>query len=994
MATTVEASRKESAMWLLERIVPGTGVNNVPTAFEVDGRLDRAVLARALTAVVDRHDVLRTVFAADDTTLTKQVLEPGEATVAVGDIPVTGAGRDADLTAFAGAPFALRGEPLVRAGVWAGPDTDVCCVVVHHLVFDAMSTTILLRELLAAYEAGGTAAPGRVTPPAQRPADERSLAYWRDNLDGLAPSASGLWCAKPAGPTSSLRAETIHHALSADARAAVRRLRKELRASEAVVLLAAYYVLLAQHGAGSDVVIGTPVNVRDQSSMNAIGYHANLLPLRVKLDAAADFRAVAKQTRGTFLEAISNAGVPLEQVSPAVLGDTPSAWRSSFFRHLFNYVPGTVDTSATVGGLPVRHVMVENGYSRFDLEFFIMPGAEQTTVRAAYCVDAFDGGDVALLLERYDALLAALGRDSADDTVPALPVAALSRWGATDHAVLTPAPAGEPVPGTVLDRVHAVVSARPDAVAVEEVARVVTYGELWSAALDTRDLVAERGAATVALIAPRSAELAAAWLGCWLAGAACVLLDPAQPPADLADRVTDAGAPLVLMAPGLPVPGGVPIAPIAGAGRTGAPETGAEAPAYLEYPLDATVAMVVGHRALATAVADLPPDTVSLWLSSVATNASLVEALSALTTGGRVVVSPDRARTDGQLLGDLLDRHRVGLVQAPAAVWRQVFEQAGARLTGRTVLTSAEPSGARLATQLRAAGADVRTGYTTPGAAGHLALDTGQVFVTEPGTTHELGIGVRGELCVAGDAVATGCHDRPALTGERFGEHPVHGRFYRTGELARWLPDGRIELSGPLSATVTAGGQRVHLSHVEAVLAECPDVDAVVAVGDGEAVTAFVESRKPDVADRLPSYARAALPFVPALVVLDALPLTLASTVDRAALAGLAESVRERDGAAPPDETTSALVAIWAELLDRPALHADSNFFASGGHSLLGAQLVQRVKTGLGLPVALADLFANPTPRELAAHLQNAVWDDDLDDDDFDDLEDDFDDED
>ncbi|MFI9815515.1 condensation domain-containing protein [Saccharothrix variisporea] len=864
-------------MWLLERLVPGTGVNNVTVAFEVDGRFDRAVLGRALDAVLARHDVLRTVFRADDVALDKEVLASVD--VPLLDIAVTDAGLDADLTAFIAAPFALDGSPLVRAGVRSG-DTDVCCVVVHHLVFDAMSTTILLRELLTAYEevaAGHTPATEVVSPPTERTPDERSIAYWQKNLDGLRASESGLWCAKPPGAQSSLRASTVHHKLSAEAREVVRRFQKELRASEAVVLLAAYYVLLTQHGAGSDVVIGTPVNVRDQQSMNAIGYHANLLPLRVQLEA--DFRAVVKKTRSTFLEAISHADVPLEHVSPAVLGDTPSSWRSSFFRHLFNYVPGTVESAPTLTGMPVRHVLAENGFSRFDLEFFIMPGPAETTIRAAFCVDAFEEADVVRLLERYDALLVELGG------AVERPVVELSRLAPSEHVL---PPASKPVEH-VLDAVHATVAAQPDLVAVEDGPDSVTYGELWSAALDTRDLVHTD---TVAVLAPRGADLAAAWLGVWLAGARLVLLDPTQPIPDLAARLADSGAGLVLAAEGVTVPGAVRVPTVGGGTRTEAPTPDLDAPAHLEYALTGEpIAVEFTHQALASAVTSAGQDK-ALWQNSAATTASLLDVLGALTTGGRVVVAD--------------------------------------------------------------------TEHTAPAPTG---------FIAEPGTAHELGLGVRGELCATGPALPTRYHNRPDLTAERFGEHPVHGRFHRTGDLAVRRATG-IDVIGRLDDHVTVAGQRIHLTDIERALSAIAPVAAAEA---GGTVFVFTET---DATDQLREHAKTTLPFVPEIVTMTKLPRTAASTLDRTALRDLAESSAVAANAEPADETTTALVAIWTELLDRPGLHADSNFFASGGHSLLGAQLVQKVKKELSLPAQLADLFANPTPRQLAEHLDSAFFDD------------------
>lgn len=961
-ARTMPATRKETAMWLLERLVPDTGVNNVTVAFEVTGRLDRALLARALNAVIARHEVLRTVFVADledgAPTLTKQLLD--EVEVAWGELPATGGDLDADLTAFAGAPFVLDGSPLVRAALRSDGEHDVCCVVVHHLIFDATSTSILLTDLLSAYETlagGGVPDTTPLAQPAPRPHNEASIAYWRENLDGLTPSESGLWCAKEPGATASLRAETVYHSLSPEARDVVRKLRRQLRASEAVVLLAAYSLLLAQHGAGSDVVIGSPVNVRDPAAMNTIGYHANLLPLRVPFAPDADFAAVVKRTRDTFLEAISHADVPLELVSPEVIANAPGSWRSSFFRHLFNYMPGSIDSALSVAGLPVRHLMAENGYSRFDLEFFIMPSKDETRVRAAFCVDAFDAADVVLLLERFDALLVALGEEHDR------PVFELSRFGATDRDVL--ASTDSSAVTTVPAAIHARVQAAPDAVAIVEADRSVTYGELWSSALATRDMLVEAGADRVAVAAPRGADFAAGLLGAWLAGAGVVPLDPALSERDAATRMGAAGSRFLLTGGGitvdappvitvLTVPAGVP--------------TSFEAPAVdpgsVAYFADAPVT----HQALAVAAAlgDRLGASTVLWLNTATSPAFTAELLAPLCAGGRVVVAPDSARADGGRLAELLDRHAVDVVHAPPAVLRRVLDTAG--LAGRTVLSGHERLSAALAAQVLATGCRLLHGHVTP--AGYVSVGeaTGEpwvsagapltrVSITEPGTGHELGVGVRGELRVDGQS---------------------------TGELAQWRGDGTLDVLGPLTGLVSVDGQQVSLSWVETVLVTQPDVDAVVAVGT-PAVVAFVEPSKPGVAERLREHARAALPAaaVPVdIVVLDELPRTIESTVDFAVLDTFAaDAVAKASGTAEADELVLELVATWKELLDRLDLNAESNFFTSGGHSLLGAQLVQRVKKSTGMPVALGDLFANPTPRGLAEHLRTAIWDDDDDDD-------------
>jgi hypothetical protein len=140
----VAADGRETAMWLLEQLVPGSGVNNLNVTFRVEGALRRDVLAETLQALLDRHDVLRTTFHDEGDRLTKQVLAPGAAELAAEVRDSAEAGLTADLAAFAGEPFPLTaGSLLVRAAVFRLPNAEVFCLVAHHLVFDAISTSIL-----------------------------------------------------------------------------------------------------------------------------------------------------------------------------------------------------------------------------------------------------------------------------------------------------------------------------------------------------------------------------------------------------------------------------------------------------------------------------------------------------------------------------------------------------------------------------------------------------------------------------------------------------------------------------------------------------------------------------------------------------------------------------------------------------------------------------------------------------------------------------------
>ncbi|NBE80076.1 non-ribosomal peptide synthetase [Micromonospora rubida] len=1018
--TPVRPSRKETALWLLDDLVPGSGANNLSLAFRIAGRLDPAAAGEALRLLLGRFEALRTVFHREDAVLTRAVL-PAVA-VDLAESELRGDERAA-LTAFVARPFTPDGSPLVRALLLHGPDSDVLCLALHHAVSDVQSTAILRAEFVALYEAVVAGErPERPEVPAWHEPEpsQESRQFWRDAMAGFRSSGSQLWCERTEQPVTTLAGDEVTHVLSAEAHAVVRRLRRELRAPESVVLLTAYAVLLAAHGAGPDLTIGSPVNSRPREAMEAVGYHSNLLTLRLLIDRSATFRDLTGLARRTFLEAMAHLDVPADELLGVVERDGPG-WRNVLFKHVFNYVPFAASQRAfTVAGDPAELIVVENGFSQFDLEFFVTSDQDSATVRAVFYTGVLERSDVEFMVRRYDALLVAAGAD------PDAPIAALPTWSARDRAVVEAANAttrAVDLPSVLAGFVRR-AAAGPGAVAVRDGDRTVTYGALWSAARDTADRLAAAGVRrgdVVALLVPRGAALAAAVLGTWLAGAAYLPLDPNHPAERLAHQLDDGGARTVVVGAGITAP----------PGRRAVPATDWEAVSPL--PVDAAAASAVEpdqlayliytsgstgkpkgipirHGSLVNHIVDYA-DRFGLtdsarptgWLSTYSFDTSTLELMMPLLHGGHTVVLPDEARTDGRLLAAAVRAHDIGLLQATPTTWRLVAPEAAEVLAGRTLLSGGEPLPAELAATLLAAGAELWNVYgptesTIWATAGRVAADPDgrvdvggpvantQIFIADP-HGRPLPVGLRGELCVAGIGVAQGYHGRPELTADRFGADADHGRFYRSGDVARWRPDGRIDLYGRLDRQVKLRGNRIELAEVEAVLLGHPDVEAaaVVVVGDAGAdgtLAAFVRvPGRPEAVDELWDHAHRQLPrsVVPhRFIALDAFPRTGSDKVDYLALAELAAghhgpTVGGDAGDADADGLTATLVSFFAELLGRSDVDVGSHFFANGGHSLLAATLAQRIRDTTGVRLALTDVFENPTPAALAARLHRHV---------------------
>ncbi|MER7013155.1 amino acid adenylation domain-containing protein [Saccharopolyspora sp. NPDC000359] len=1013
-----EATRKEKTLWLLEDLVPGSGVNNLSLAFRVDGQLRPPVLRDVVARLLRRYEVLRTVFHETDGVVHREVLPADRVRVDVEQDGGTGPVQER-LAAFVARPFHRDGRPLLRVLHLPDAGGDVCCIAIHHAISDVRSTALLRDAFVSCYDAlasGRALSAGELAEvPAWREPEPRAASrrFWEQKISGFDSDALELLCEKPDSGQASLTGDEVTRPLSGAAREVVKRLQRELRAPESVVLLAAYYLLLAAHGAGPDLVIGSPVNVRTKEAAQAIGDHNNLVALRVLVDRARGFRELTADTRRMFLEAMAHADCAADELLEVVPRSNAS-WRNVLFRHVFNYVP--VDGSGaefTLDGKRAELLTVENGSSQFDLEFFITSAPEQLRVRAVFYTGVLDRQDVELLLARYDALLVEVGRDL-DRPVGEIPV-----WSERDREVIAAANATErPVePDTVLAAVARQVRSAPEAPAVRHGDRTTSYGSLWGAAEVTRDRLVAAGVRpgdVVALLLNRGPELAAAALGAWLAGAAYLPLEPNHPAQRISYQLADSGAKTLVAGAGAEAPEGCALLPpvdVDGAAPTTDPVVPAIDPdsaAYLIYTSGSTgrpKGIPIRHRSLANVITDYADrfgvaraTGATAWLSTFSFDTSGIELFMPLISGGQVLVAPDEARSDGEAMLALLRDNDISFLQATPTTWRLVVDQVAGELAGLSVLSGGEPLTPELAARLVATGCRLwnvygpteSTIWATAGEIGEPVerVDVGgpvantRVFIAGP-HGEELPIGVRGELCVAGIGVGSGYHDRPELTAAQFGEHPEHGRFYRSGDLARWLPDGRLDLLGRRDRQVKLRGNRIELGEVEAVLLGHPEVDAaaVVVVGDPSAdgvLVAFVSvPRRPEVVGELWDHVHGLLPrsvvphrFIP----VEDFPKTGSDKVDYRALARIAAEratdTSDRPAADIGDQVVKQLVEFWCRLLERDDLDASSHFFASGGHSLLGATLAQEVKNSTGVRIKLADVFENPTPTSLASRIR------------------------
>jgi amino acid adenylation domain-containing protein len=1015
-------SRKEQALWLFQRLAPEATVDNLVFAVRTSATLDLARLVAAVGELLRRHPALRTIFPATRGVPVRRVLEADDVRPPVSTLVTTGGRLAETLRALGGPSFDLTTElPLRISLVTLAEGGSVVCLAVHHIAFDGRSAGIVLPELATIYmrQFPPAATTPRTPAPIGWTPSRDSLRYWVDALAGVDPAAQPLRQARPEPPTPTFAGARLDRDLAPGTRLALDTLRSRLRVTDNMVLLAAYLLLLARHGAGPDLVVAVPVDIRGRDDAASVGFGVNTIPLRVTVDLRAGFRQLATQVRERLAAGFAHADVSFESLLGELGLDTAKTWRAPLFRHMFSFLPPA--TVVPAGPLPdAEWVAVDRGTSRYDLRFVVLRWPDRFELQVEYATEIHDEAVVRALVERFELLLQAAVAD------PDRPVGELDLWHADEQATVARVngdglawlagrgPTTPLVPHRIADR----AGRTPRRCAFLEDGRVVDHGDLAARAGTVRRELAATGVGSgdiVAVAAPLGADLASAVLAAWSLGAAYLPLDPAEPPERLRARLDTAGARAVVVGGDADAPAvaGTPVVrlPASWPGLTGdALADGLTAVrgddrAYVIFTSGSTgepKGVEITHAALANVVdffgryLAVTDDDRMLWLTSFGFDISALELFLPLCHGGGAVVAPAEARVRPGLLLDLVARHDVRILQTTPTIWRLVAGQLrDDELAGRQVLCGGEPLSAALADRLLRSGCRLHNVYgpteTTiwstvaeihPGQGDPVGIGTpvaATVVDVCDASGRPLPPGLVGELRIGGAGVARGYLGRPDLTAERFRDDAVLGRHYRTGDLATWRSDGTLELLGRADRQVKLRGRRIELGEVEAALERQPGVAAAAVVvrgdpqGDGRLI-GYLQPRPAGDESRLRGevsrHAAAVLPhyLVPAdLVVVAALPRTSSGKVDYRAL----PDVPAGDAAAPApatdgDPLVGSLLEIWTELLGQPDLDEHSNFFANGGQSLLAAVLTARVGELTGLDVSLSDVLAAPTPHELA----------------------------
>jgi amino acid adenylation domain-containing protein len=1044
----------QERLFLLEDLWDIRPPCNRQMALRARGACRGELLSLVFTAILQRHEALRATFALRDGDPVQVVGPPRAVPVPVTDLSgLEDARRNEEVRRWAGAeariPFRLGRGPLLRVRrLRLGSEDHIVLVTLHPIVSDGWSMNVLAREMVELYDAFSTER--RAVLPAL-PLQYADFARWqREWLQGeLVADRLAYWTGRLAGdlPVLDLPADRPRPAvrtfsggrvpfhLSAGVADRLKSLGLREGGTLFMTLLGFFQVLLHRYTGETDLLVGSPFANRDRAGLeDLIGLFANPLVLRTDLTADPSFVELLSRVRDVVSGASTHQDLPFEKLMEALR----PGWQTedAVFQVAFTFErppAGALDSS----GLALEPFVIDDGAGTSDLTLEMSGGERGISGFFEYSRNRFEKVTVERLEEAFRALV---GSALAE---PGRRISELSLLGKRELELLRTEKVAA-VDG--VECLHALferqAESSPDRVAVVCEGNGMTYGELDRRTNQLARHLRRLGVGPetlVGLYLERSPELVVAIVGILKTGAAYVPLDPSYPAERLELILRDTGSPVLITQGSLlsDLP--------AGRWRTlcldhesetlrrvsAAPLVHRSLPDHLAYviytsgstgrPKGVLITHANACRLFAASRPRFGFGEADVWtlFHSVAFDVSVWEIWGALLHGGRLVVVPrETVRSPEKLLELLAEEEVTVLSQTPSAflpltragrsrrdlsLRHVVF--AGEALEAAALKPWADSQGDLCPRLINMYGITETTVHVTfhevtaadlGGARnGRIGAPLADLRACVMDSRMEpLPVGVPGELCIGGAGLARGYLHRPELTAERFVPAPFGGlpgeRLYRSGDLARRLPDGTFQYLGRIDQQVKIRGYRIELGEIEAALGRHPELSGVAAgtrrepegelSPDGKlSLVAWfvprVPSRIPRV-DELRSFLRISLPdyMIPAaFVALREMPLTPNGKIDRRALP---DPGPERPfltsayvGPASPAEAT--LAGIWEEVLGIESVGVNDNFFSLGGDSILSVR-VKAIARQRGLSFEVEQLFSFQTVAELARAIDPA----------------------
>ncbi|MDB9396157.1 non-ribosomal peptide synthetase [Microcystis aeruginosa] len=1036
-------SYAQQRLWFLDQLEPNSPFYNISLALHLAGNLQVDVLEKSLQEIIQRHESLRTNFATIEGNPV-QVIKPEsnwQLTLVNGkDSPKYREDQEIKkwLEIHSHQPFDLANDYLIRATLLKLSDTEhFLLICLHHIVSDGWSMGVFIEELTTLYNAYTKGLEPLLPELPIQYADfaiwqreylqgeirQNQLNYWQKQL-AAAPALLHLPTDRPRPPEQRFEGDQINGILSPELSQDLNKLSREKGVTLFMTLLTAFKVLLYRYTGQEDILVGTPIANRTRSELaGLIGFFVNTLVLRTDLAGNPSFSEALKQVRKTATDAYDHQDLPFEMLVEALQPERNMSY-TPLFQVMFG-LDNEVLNEMDLEGIKATPQPLEFKKAKFDLSLFIQVKETGLTAHWEYNTDLFNAETIERMNGHFLALLEGIIANPSE-RISQLPLLTKSEqqqllidWNNTE--------VDYPVDKCIHQLFEEQVERTPDTVAVIFEEQELTYNELNCRANQLAHYLQSLGVKPdelVGICVERSLEMIVGLLGILKAGGAYVPLDPDYPLERISLMLEDAGLKVLLTQQKLIdklsesqaninivcVDADLPV--ISKEEQKNLITTIKSSNlAYVIYTSGSTgipKGVLVTHQGLLNLVFwhqntfEITNLDKATQLAGTGFDAAVWELWPYLTAGASIYLVKPEILISLVELQKWLAAKKITISFLPTPIAEQLLslEWTEINVSLRTILTGGDklnqyPSNFIPFQVVNNYGPTENTVVTTSGvvisgeknnslspAIGRPIFNT-QIYILDS-NLQPVPVGIPGEIHISGAGLARGYLNRPELTQEKFIPNPFSNspdsRLYKTGDLARYLPDGNLEYLGRIDNQVKIRGFRIELGEIETVLSQHSAVKtAIVIAREDETnqkrlVTYIVAKKEQNSLNitQLRQFLKAKLPeyMIPsAFVILESLPLTPNGKIDRRALPA-PEFQSQEQYIAPRNPIEEILSSIWVKVLKVAKVGIYDNFFELGGHSLLATQLISRIREAFQVEMPLRELFVAPTIAELAQEIK------------------------
>ena len=1032
----------QQRLFFLESLYPKNPVYNSSEIYKFRGQLVKEDLQKSLQAIFDLNDVFRCSFHFKDGIPFQRVRDTVTLDLVYYDISdLLATEKDSRLAEIMSSdalkPFDLQRPPLIRTTlIKIDFNTHILFITMHHIIVDKWSMGIFREELAKYY----------INPPTTyeikdiqsriqfadyayweqgRGVDKNQLEYWKNKLSGNIPKLE-LPTDYPYPAHPSFKGDSNVQFLSKSLSNKILELSKVAECTPFILLLSAYYVLLFRYSRQNDIVIGSPISIRNSEVLqNVIGFFDETIVLRTDFLSSISFLELVKRVRQTVYEAFSNKDISFD-VLVKELKPERVAGINPFLRTMFIY--HDVPPMPFLGeDLELSYDFYNTGVSKFDLTLYVANENGQLLSEFEYSTDLFDKASIEQFQEHYRLLLIGVTDN------PDIDIAAIPMMTEKEKEILFPKNATYLGSYDSYKGIHEIIRQtaldNKDATALVYGQEQMTYGEL-DALSDTiaQQIISHTKNSKnqiVGLCLERSTILIASLIGILKAGCAYLPIDPDYPLNRISFMLEDSKVPLVLTDGDLlskfeSYKGTqLLISNVINSREPNSiafPDVGSNDLAYVIYTSGSSgkpKGVPITHSNIINSTEGrllFYPENPSAFLlmSSVAFDSSKAGIFWTLCTGGTLVISEKRLEQDVAKMNDIIYTNKISHTLMLPSLYKVLLEYSDlTKLESlTTVMVAGEACSAALChyhfNTLPNTGLYNEYGPTeasvwcmaykiTNENLGNIipigrAVANAEIYLLDP-NLNLVPLGAVGEIYVGGPGLANTYLNRPDLTDLAYINNPfsdtIGSKLYKTGDLGRYRNDGEMLFLGRADQQVKIRGFRVELSEIEEVIQEDPLVDQVlVIVAESEKqespspaenvnyLIAYVEYQgilnqeklKKQLAKSLPNY------MVPSVIIaIDNFPLLPNGKIDRKRLPKPKKDGNRALSAnyqGPRNELEIALTEIWQEVLNMKPIGVNDNFFEIGGDSILSIQIVAKARSK-NIMLKPNQIFENQTIADL-----------------------------